>query len=376
MPNTLSALASVGFAAAQDIRRELTGLIPASSLEFSLDQIPVGEAVKVPIVGAAAANQTITPGVDAAEGSSTVLTTVDVTITKSKKNTFFATGEDAKLINRMGFEAWFNLRLKQSMRALTNEIEIDLGLAAKNGAGWGIGAAGTNPFSSNHNQLNAGYRILEENGVPRDDIHAILSPIYTETLRNLNYLYKVNEGADNGDLLRQGILGKLVGFNLRSSAGIATHTKGTVSAVTTTGAAAGALIVPVSGGTFAQGDLVTIAGITDRQYVASGPVGGGNLTLNAELYKAAAGSSAVTIQAANHIANILMHRRAMALAVAMPALPPGGDKATEIMEYGDEQTGLAFQVARYGQYMQASYEVRLNWGVKVVEPQAIGILAA
>ncbi len=376
MANTLAALASVGFRSTQEVRRELTGLIAACSQDFSLAEVPVGEEVKVPIIGAAAANSDVVPGVDAAQGSDTVVTTAPVKITKSRKNTFFVTGEDAKLINRIGYEAWFAGRLKQSMRKLVNECETDLAIEAKNTAGWAVGVQGTNPFASNHNILNAAYRILEENGVPADDLSAIMSPVYTESIRNLGYLYKVNEGGDGGDLLRQGILGKLVSFNLRTSAQIQTHTKGTVTAITTTGAAAGAILLPVSGGTFVAGDPVSIAGITDRKYVAQGPVATGNLPLNSELYKAAANASAVTIEAANHIANIILHRRGLALAWAMPAKPPGGDKADEVMVFGDAASGLSFEVARYRQYMQASYEVRANWGVKGIEPACIGQLIA
>jgi len=376
MSNTLASMASIGFTKAQAVRRALTGFIAACSHDFSLQEVPLNEAVKVPLIGAAAANADVTPAVDASQGSDTVVTTVDVKITKSRKNTFFVTGEDTKLINRMGYANWFGMRIEQSMAKLIAEAEADLALEAKNLAGWAVGVQGTDPFATSHNILNKSFRIFEENGVPMDDVSCILQPVYAESLRNLNYLYKINEGGDGGDLLRQGIMGKLVGHNIRSSAAVVTHTKGTVSAITTTGAAAGLFVLPVSGGTFVAGDPVSIAGITDRKYVASGPASGGNLTLNGELFKAAPASAAVTIEAASHIPNIILHRRALALAMAMPAKPAGGDKADEVMVYGDGKTGLAFEVARYRQYMQASYEVRLNWGVKGVEPQAMGQLIA
>jgi hypothetical protein len=376
MANTLSSLAAVGFKAAQEVRQEMVGIIPACTTDFSLEGVPLNEDVMVPVIGAAGANSDVVAGVDAGEGSSTVVTTVPIRISKIRKNTFYLRGEDMPYINRVGFERWFALRLKQSMRTLVNEIETDLATDAMNGAGWAVGTAGTALFTSNHNILNSAVRIFVENGVPLDDVSAIMSPTYSENLRNLGYLYKVNEAGDNGELLRQGILGKLSGINLRETAFIQTHTKGTVSAVTTTGAAAGATVLPVSGGTFTAGDLVSIAGITDRKYVAYGPASGGNLTLNGELYKAAAASSAVSIEAANHVANIVLHRRGLALALRTPILPPGGDKAEEVFEYGDERSGLAFQVARYGQYLQSSYEVRIAQGRKVLEPAVVGIIAA
>jgi hypothetical protein len=377
MANSLAALAGVGFAAVQSVRRKMVGFIPAVSTVFGMERVPLNEDVTVPIIGAANANADVTPAVDASDGGDTAVTSTKITITKSRKNSFRVTGEDTKLIDRIGFEAWFAGRLEQSMDKLVAEIEADLALEAKNLAGWAIGVQGTNPFASNHNILNSGYRILRENGLPADENWScILLPTYAESLRNLNYLYKINEGGDNGSLLRQGILGKLTNFNLRESPAVVTHTKGTVSAVTTTGAAAGLFVLPVSGGTFAAGDPVSIAGITDRKYVASAPASGGNLTLNGELFKAAPASAGVTIESASHIANIILHRRALGLATTLPAQVPNGDKAIERMVYGDAASGLAFEVSRYDQYRQASYEVAINWGKKGLEPQGIGQLIA
>lgn len=376
MANDLTSMAGIGFKAAQEVRLEVVGLINACSSDFSLEGAALNEDVLVPIVGAAAPNTDFAPGVDAAQGSDTTVTTTKIRISKIRKNTFYLKGEDMPYINRVGFEAWFALRLKQSMRALLNEIETDLCIEAMNGAGWAVGLAGTNPFATDHSILNAAYRIITENGVPVDDLSTVISPTYAEKIKNLNYLFKLNEGGDNGDLLRRGIIGNLSGFNIRQSSFIQTHAKGTVAAVTTTGAAANQSDLPVSGGTFTQGDLVSIAGITDRKYVANGAVSGGILSLNAELYKAALATSAVSIETANHVANICLHRRGLALALRTPIMPPGGDKADEVMDYGDERSGLSFQVAKYKQYGQASYEVRIATGRKVLEPACVGILAA
>lgn len=377
MANSLSSLASVGFRAVQALRAEIIGLIAACTTDYSLDAIPLNEDVLVPIVGAAGPNTDVVAGLDAGKGSDTIVTTIPIRISKIRKNTFYLKGEDMTLINRIGFAKWFGIRLTQSMRTLVNEIESELAIEAMNNAGFAVGVGGTPLFGTDHSILNAAYRIFVENGVPMDDLSAIMLPTYTEKLRNLNYLFKVNEGGDNGELLRQGILGKLSSFNIRESAYIKTHTKGTVSTVTTTGAAAGALVLPVSGGAFAQGDLVSVAGITDRKYIASGPVApNGNLSLNSELYKEAVAGSAVNVEAADHVANIMLHRRGLVLALRVPVLPPGGDKAEETFVYGDSRSGLSFQVARYGQYLQSSYEVRIAYGKKVVEPAVIGILAA
>lgn len=229
--NNLAALAAIGFKTVQEIRQEIVGLIAACTFDFSLEGAALNEDVLVPIIGAAEENSDFVPGVDAGEGGATAVTTTKIRISKIRKNTFQLKGEDMPYINRVGFEAWFAMRLKQSMRKLVNEIETDLCTEAMNGAGWAVGTAETALFTSDHAILNAAYRVFVENGVPVDDISAVMLPIYTEKLRNLGYLFKVNEGGDNGELLRKGILGKLSNFNLRESAFVKTHTKGTVSAV-------------------------------------------------------------------------------------------------------------------------------------------------
>jgi hypothetical protein len=210
-----------------------------------------------------------------------------------------------------------------------------------------------------------------------DGVTLLLTPTLAESLRNLAVLYSNYSGNDNSALLREGILGNISKFKIRESAFLPIHTKGTAATWTTGGAAAGLKVVPITGGTgdFVAGDLVTIAGITDRKYVANAPKVSTNLNINAALYKAAVATSGVTIEAANHQTNFALHRRAFALAVRNVALPPGGDSATEVRQYKDE-SGLTFQVARYGQYLQASYEVRLAWGVKAVEPEGIIDLAS
>ncbi len=58
----------------------------------------------------------------------------------------------------------------------------------------------------------------------------------------------------------------------------------------------------------------------------------------------------------------------------MRAPETGNDGAADTVEYTDPFSGLIFQLARYGQYMQSSYELRVLYGVKAVIPDFIATL--
>ena len=136
------------------------------------------------------------------------------------------TGEDIKHVNNgPGFETIYGDQIKQAMRAITNKIEQDIALAAKQGASRAFGTAGTTPFASNFSEVAEVRQILVDNGCPTDgQISLVLNSTAGTKLRNLAQLQQVNT-AGNQDLLRQGTLLDLQGLMLKESAGIVSHTK-------------------------------------------------------------------------------------------------------------------------------------------------------
>jgi hypothetical protein len=52
-----------------------------------------------------------------------------------------------------------------------------------------------------------------------------------------------------------------------------------------------------------------------------------------------------------------------------PALPTGGDAASDVTSIIDPVTGLAFQLAMYKQYKQTIIEVGIAYGIKVTQPE-------
>jgi hypothetical protein len=378
MSNTLTALARESFLALQDARRQNHGMIQACSTDFDVSAVPLNEYIDMPYT-TAGSNADATPAAAPSQGDNDTTGVRKLQLTKRRKNSFYVTGDDTKTIDRIGFGAWYQNKLKKAMIKILDEIENDLtGLYVE--ASYGHGTPGTTPFGSNFNETAVLRRFAEEAGTV-DDLQLVINPIAAQNLRSLTQLTKANEAGTDATLRNAELL-DLNGFKIRLSSQIRTHTIGTGSAyITNGGEAVGATSLTIDGGsgTFVQGDLLTVTGDSLAKYIASGDVSGGELAINGGLKKIVADGIGVAI-GASYAANMAFARRSIGLAIRPTATPPGGDAASEAMIVSDLPvaqggTGLSFLVLRYGQYLQASYEVHATWGVKCFEPEALFNLA-
>lgn len=81
------------------------------------------------------------------EGTDQTVDNKSLTLTKQRGVPIPWTGEDIKYTNGgSGFETIYGDQIKQAMRALTNEIEIDLATEAYANASRAFGTAGTTPL--------------------------------------------------------------------------------------------------------------------------------------------------------------------------------------------------------------------------------------
>jgi hypothetical protein len=384
MANTLTGLIPVLYEAIDVVSRELTGLIPAVTWDREAARAAFNQDVTIPITPAAAAGD-ITPGVTPPnDGDQTIGNTV-VRITKSRRVPVRWNGEEQRGVNSgPGYQNILRDQFAQAMRTLVNEIEVDVGAAAKIAASRAHGTAGTAPFGATPGigDLADTLKILEDNGCPRGDLQAVVNTAAATNLRKLGNLYKLNESGENR-LLRQGVLGDLYGFALRASAGVAAHTKGTGSGATTNNAgyAVGATVIALASagaGTIVAGDVITFAGDSNKYVVVSGDAdvsGGGTITLAAPGLRQAIPASATNITVGNnYAANVAFHRSSLLLVTRAPALPEEGDLAVDRMIVTDPVTGLSFEISKYLQYRQVQYEIAAAWGVKGIKPEHAAIL--
>jgi len=382
MSNTLTGLTTTLYNAMDVVSRELVGFIPAVSSDMTYERAAVGQTVTSPVAPAASATD-ITPAVTAPNDGDQVIGKVDMTITKARRVPVRWNGEEKRGLDNNG--ASYNVILRdqfaQAMRALVNEIEGDLA-ALHVKASRAAGAAATVPFSSTLGDSAQARKILADNGAPMGDLQLVIDTGAGANLRTLANLTRANE-AGGDDLLRRGVLLDVHGFAIRESAQIKTHTAGTGALATTgtAGYAVGSTAIALASagtGTILAGDVITFANDPNKYVVVSGDAdvsGGGTITIAAPGLRQALPASAVAITViAATTRNMAFSRSAIALATRAPALPDGGDSASDRMIVTDPVSGLSFEVSLYKQYRQIQYEIAVAWGCAAVKPEHIALL--
>jgi hypothetical protein len=192
--------------------------------------------------------------------------------------------------------------------------------------------------------------------------------------------------AGQDQMMRQGVLLDTAGFAITESAQVVDHTKGAMASATTTAVAivVGQVDIPVATagtGVVGAGDVITIAGDTNKYVVTSAVFAGANpasgdiITIAAPGIRVAVGASATNIVVVDSaVQNLAFSPSAIVLAQRLPALPDGGDMADDRMTIVDPRSGLPFELAVYRQYRQVHYELSAAWGVKNIKPEHTAIL--
>ena len=386
MANTLTSLLPDMYEALDVVSRELVGYIPAVSRSSSAARAAIGQTMRVPIAPASS-SATNTPGVTAPDTGDQTIDSVDVTISKSKHVPVRWNGEETMgLMNAGTFSTITADRFYQAMRTLINEIEADLHAEIYKRASRAFGVTvGTAPFAtaSDLSDFAGVLRILEDNGAPRNDLQLVLGSAAMANLRGKqSVLFKVNE-AGSPDMLRNGFTDRVMGFALRQSAAVVSHTAGGMTGLLINNAATEAIgqtTLTTDTGTvnttgIVAGDLITIAGDTNKYNVKTGLVAAsGDIVIGKPgLIAAAADNAAITVLA-SHVPNTAFARSAVILATRAPALPEGGDNASDVTQIVDPRTGLVFEIAQYKQFLQTVYHVRLAWGFRAVKEEHIAVL--
>jgi len=379
MANVLTNLAADIYVAADVVGRELTGFIPAATINANgSERVAKGDTVRAAFTRAASVVD-VSEAMTIPEGTDQTVDNKTLSISNSRAVQIPYTGEDIRHLNNgVGFETVYGDQIAQAMRALVNEMEADLAEEAYKNASRAFGTAGTTPFGSNFSEVAEIRQILVDNGMPANDGQAslVLNTVAGTNLRQLAQLQKVNE-AGGSDLLRQGTLLELQGLALRESAQVQSHTKGTGSSylLNDASSAIGDTTIAADGGsgTILAGDIVTFAGTTDK-YVVNTALSGGSFTIGAPGLRAAESDNDAITVGNSYTANVAFHRRALEIAMRAPAVPEGGDAADDAMTVQDPFSGLVFEIRVYRGYRKTMIEVAAAWGVKAWKPDFIATL--
>jgi hypothetical protein len=381
MPNTLTNLIPSAYRALNVVSRELVGFIPSVQLDPSAEMLAVGQTIYIPQAPVNSAGKDISPAMAFPTAAYQTIGSKSHSLTKQRAFPFSWQNEERKAMDSgPGYLSINEQQIAQAIRACVNEMEVDIAVAAKNGASRAFGAtAGTAPVLTDWAQAK---KILDDNGAPSTDRTSVFDTSAGVSLRSTSNLYKVNEAGDGGSLLRQGLLGNLFGFNLRESAQIQTTTKGTASSATTdnAGYAVGATVLTLASagtGTILAGDIITFAGDSNKYVVASGDADvstGGTITLAEPGLRVAmsAATKAITVFGTS-ARNTAFSRNAILLSTRLPASVQG-DLATDRQVITDPVSGISFELSMYPGDRMVHYEVAACWGVTVIKPEHLAII--
>jgi len=384
MANTLTDLIPDAYAAMDVVSRELTGFIPSVARSSTAERLAKGQSLRSFATRANSAGGDIAEAMALPTRADQTVDNKEMTISKYRFFPFSWTGEEEGAMDTgPGSLTIQQDQIAQAIRAAVNEMEVDLSVAAYLGASRAFGAtAGTAPLFTDWAQAK---KILDDNGAPMSDRSSVIDTTAGVALRSTANLYKVNESADS-NLIRQGVLGNLYGFDIRESAQIQTPTAGTMASATSSNAAftVGQTAIPLATagtGVVAAGDIITFANDTNKYVVASvafagaNPASGDIITLAAPgLRKAqSAATRAITVFAAS-ARNIAFTRNAIALATRLPIIPRSGDMALDRETITDPRTGLSFELAAYPGFRMVTYHLSVAWGVKVIKPEHIATI--
>jgi hypothetical protein len=371
MANVFTALQPVLYSAAQEVSNEPFGCISAIAASFDDKGVAIGDTVKIPVAPTRTPSA-YTPAMNTSAGTDATPSSVDVQITANEMVSWNLTGEELRsLENGSTNEEYIRQMVLQGMRALRNKAEAACALAIKQGASRAVGAAGTNPFASNIDIIADARKVLQDNGAPLSDLQFVMNSTAGTAARKLGIIQQAYQaGTDQerrtGEFLRQ------FGFQLRESAGITTHTKGTGTSYVTSGSTAAGVtdIALVTGsGTVLAGDVVTFAADATNKYVINtGVAAPGTISLGRPGARVTiATANAMTI-GNNYTANLAFERNSVVGIMRPPVMPENALMQKTLISDSMGMTYLLVQVAGDG---MATWRLHLAWGFKVAQSEHV-----
>jgi hypothetical protein len=377
--NTLTNLLPDLYADLDVVSRELTGLIPAVTIDASLARGKLGQSVYIPQAPSNTSSD-ITPAMIVPAEADQVIGSVPVTISKAKAVKFSWDGEEERGLNTgPGISSIWRGQFAQALRVLVNEVEADLA-GMQSQFSRAFGAAGTVPFNTAGDFSDASQvlRILKDNGAPTSDNQLVVN-----TNAGANFLGKQAEANRQGTdtILRQGVFQTVSGMDIRESGQIVSATAGSFSSGTLTSAvrAKGTTSLATTADYTAglgAGDIITLAHEAGAHKYVIQSVSASAIVISEPGLRtatAATGTVAITL-IASASRNMAFNRSAIVLATRLPERPSAGDMAIDVTTLVDPRSGLAFEVAIYPGYRKVVYEVSLAWGYAVIKPEHTALL--
>ncbi len=376
MANTLTTIAPVLYAAAQEVAAEPFGVVDAINANFDNKGVAKGDKVKVPVAPVAALAD-FSPAAAAGTGTDKISDAVEVEITASKQTSWNLTGEQMRSLANAGNDnEWARQLIAQGMRALRNQAELDCCGVIKENACRAVGTAGTTPFATDIDIIASVRKELRDNGAPMADLHLALNTAASLNMLKLGIVQQAYAAGTDQER-RTGRLLPQFGFKIVESAGLSLHTQGTATGMDVdlvAGYNIGDVAFNVdggSGGTLKKGDVFALAGnttqyvshtaiaaLTDDHIISIGKPG---------LLAAAANGTEITL-AGNYTPNLAFERNAVVGIMRPPLIPANPTIKQMVISDGMGMSYLMLEIAQYG---MVTWELHLAWGFQAVQSEYI-----
>jgi hypothetical protein len=338
-----------------------------------------GDTIDVPIPSAITAVQ-VAPNNTAPATADIAPTKVQIPLDQWWEAPFYLTDKDMAESIRGAIP----MQVSEAVKSLGNKVNASLfGLYA--GVYGFTGTAGTTPFGTANDISDSTNlrKVLNTQLAPLSPRRAVLDPDAEANALGQRAFQDASWRADAQGLI-EGQIGRKMGFDWFMDQSVPTHTAGTLSGVTVSGAhAVGAKSIAVATaattGSVAlkKGDIVTFAGDSQTYAIAADATVGagatGTITLVNGLALAKSGGEAVSVKA-SHVTNLGFHRDAFALAVR-PLEAEGNGLGNIIQSAVDPVSGLALRLEVSREHKRTRWSFDILYGVKLVRPELAARLA-
>jgi hypothetical protein len=379
MPNQLQAIMPKILAQGLMALREQAVGIGLVNSNWGPETARKGDTINVPLPSAIEAKD-VAPSNTPPATDPIAPTTVPIELNRWVEAPMYLTDKDLGEIDSGGT---INMQVSEAVKALANRVATDLYGEYRGVYGY-EGTAGDTPFGSGVEVASATAvrRRLNKQLAPMDDRRLILDPDAEAVALGLR-AFQDQSWRGDGEGIRNGQIGRKLGFDVFMDQLIPTHTSTplTAGAATVNGAHdVGDTTVSIAKATntspLVRGDVISFAG-DDQTYVVTADVtlavGNTNVGISPGLKVAKSGGEAVTLRD-SHVVNLAFHRDAFALAIR-PLEAPGNGLGNLIQSAVDPRTGLALRLEISREHKRTRYSFDILYGVKLVRAELATRLA-
>lgn len=329
-----------------------------------------GSTIDVPISSAIVAGA-VTPSYVKPDDAGVSPTKISIALDQWWEAPFFLT--DKEMLDVMSGS--IPLQAQEAVKALANKVDILLLTLYKDVYGY-AGVAGTTPFSTDVTEFLDARKVLNNQLAPLDPRYVVLNPDAEANALGLRAFQDASFRGDNAGI-NEGIIGRKLGSTWFVDQNVLTHAVGTMSVPGTSAVTAGlkAVTVSTATGSYVVGDIVTL-GTTDTQtYTITGVTDTAPTTaFTIEPAAKVTQTAGAILCKASHVANMVFHRDAFALATR----PFAGADPMGLGQFSsavDPVSGLTLRLEVSREYKRTRFSYDILFGVKTVRAALAARLA-